>query len=295
MSKSITLRSSIAIVMLVLAAFACNSADAQTPWRWKFSAGEVLRYDIQQNSQTETKGAGKLSSATVKMNMRLAWKVEKVVSGIATISQKIEKLSSSMQIDKSEPVIYDSTAKTATSSPAKVIAESVEPILAATYFVQISPRGEVLSLERNAAAAQTSETKSENFPPDGILRVAQLSSLVMPEEAVSPGASWEKVIEIPSNIGQPLKHTNRYTYSGPAERNGKSCEKIDFETQFNMEKRAPDLSAKDHEQAGSLWFDAMAGRLVASESKLTLVTERPYREMIIRVQSTTTTNATLVE
>ena len=41
-------------------------------------------------------------------------------------------------------------------------------------------------------------------------------------------------------------------------------------------------------QSGSIWFNEQLGRVVGSQMTQKLVTERPYRDLTIRVQSTST-------
>jgi hypothetical protein len=281
----------------VITALVCQTASAQAPWRWKFTAGETLQYDFQQQTQMDEKGAGKPTSANIKMTMRLTWKVDKVDNqGNAMLTQTIDRLSATMQVEKLDPISYDSASSSPLTGSAKEIGESVKPMLGAPFTVQMNARGQVTSVEPSAAIREAFEkTKaSQLLSADGVLRQA---SFVVPEQAVAAGATWEVVQETPLSLG-PIEQTTRYTYVGPAERNGKTIEKVDSDTQLKLQSSknaSSNAVIKESEQRGSIWFDAMAGRLVASELKQRLVTERPYREMVIRVQSVTTSTSTLVE
>lgn len=294
-------RASWTFVGLLLGAMLSDSrlAMAEGQWRWKFTAGEELAYEFQQQSQTETKGAGKPSSAIVKMSMQVSWKVEKVdEQGGATITQTIKRLSATLQVDKLDAISYDSATPSAASGPAREIADAVKSIVGAPFTVQLNARGEVSSVEPSDGLRDALEKAKANpiFSADGLLRVIRQASFVVPEQAVAADASWETISEAPSPLGQ-LEQTSRYTYAGPAEREGKTCEKVDVDTKLTLRKSndagAP-VVIKESEQRGTLWFDAAAGRLAASEVKQRLVTERPYREMIIRVQTTSTMEMKLV-
>lgn len=286
--------------LVVILLCTISSAHAETLLRWKFKSGETLRYTFVQKSQTETTGAGKPTTAAIDMTMQLTWRVEQMDQpGTATITQTIDQLKTAIKVDNLDAISYDSSMRSPASGPAKDIADAVGALIGAPCTVRLSDRGEILSVEPSPQLRDALARKKGNnlFSADGLSRVVRQASLVLPEKAVEPGESWNASVETPSPLGQ-LDQDNQCTYVGPMQRDGMTYEQITVETKLSL-KPAKDVNAapiviKESEQHGTIWFDASAGRLAASELKQRLVTERPYRDMTIRIQTTSTMEMKLV-
>ena len=110
-----------------------------------------------------------------------------------------------------------------------------------------------------------------------------------------PASHWKAELSTQSPLGT-LEQAKTYTVAAPEEIDGKTLQKIDITGQLNIKATEPSsskLKLVDQELSGVLKFDAEAGRLVRSESKQMLITERPYREFKIRVTTTAITTTTI--
>lgn len=274
--------------------------------RWKFTTGESLSYQFRQNTQTTTAGAGKPMRVAIDCTMPVTWKIESVdPQNVATIRQTIDRFSVTMTTDKLDPISYDSAAKTPTIGPAREIAEGVGKLIGATCQIYLTNRGEILSVEpseqlkqafgttANPTAANptaANQATGSMLTPDGMSRMLRQAAILLPENPLAEGAKWEAVQETPVAFGTILQRS-QFTYAGVVDQGGTKLDKITVETALSMRPGADKSSTtklKEGRQTGTLWFDSTAGRFVSSDLEQSLVTERPYREMTIRVQSTST-------
>jgi hypothetical protein len=277
-----------------------ESARADTLLRWKLKPGEKLRYSFQQESVTESSGTGKPTSVTVSMSMQLSWNVTAVDSqGVAAISQTIDKLSISMKVDSLAPLVYDSTAKTPASGPVKEIADVLAPLIAAPCTIRMTDRGEISDVELTPQLSQALEkTKSGAlFSSGGVSRILRQAVVVLPENAIAANGTWESTRTLETPLGE-LKQVDRYTYVGSEQHQGRAAEKISVATSLAKNEGEPSkarpITLKETQQTGSLWFDNAAGCCLASQIDQALVTEQPYREMTIRVKTTTKSGMKMV-
>lgn len=232
--------------------------------------------------------------------MTVSWKVESVdAENAATIVQAIDRFSIKMTTDKLDPITYDSTAKSAPTGPAREIADGVRNLIGTTCRIQMSNRGEIVSAEPSSELKKAMEASSNHsaadqaaslLKPEGVSRMLRQAAVILPEKPVAEGTSWEANQESAVALGT-VQQRSQFTYAGTDERDGKTLDKITVETTFSLGPNASSASAtklKEGRQSGTLWFDTAAGRFISSELTQRLVTERPYRESTIRVQSTST-------
>jgi hypothetical protein len=269
--------------------------------RWKFTPGQTLRYEFRQSTRSETTGAGKPTVVALEMVMQLVWIVESSDDqGAGTINQTIDKLGMSMQLDELPPIVYDSSSRTPPTGSAKDIADSVRMLVGAACKLKLSARGELASVEPSEPLRQAWEKAKAGslFTPEGLTRILRQSSIVLPEQAIEPGAKWNATDETASPWGT-LRLTSHYEYGGKEEHAGEMLDKIAAVTDIQLQvhrsdPQGPAVALKESSQTGTLWFDSDGGRFVASDFQQRLVTERPYREMTIRVRTTSTTAMKLV-
>jgi hypothetical protein len=276
--------------------------------RWKFTAGESLNYQFVQKTQTETAGAGKSMKIAIDTTMSVTWKVVSVnTENVAAITQTIDRFSITMTTDKLDPITYDSAAKTPATGPARDIAEGVNRLIGATCQIQMSNRGEILSVEPSeqlkhaigspGKPTMANQAKTSMLTPEGMSRMLSQAAVLLPEKPVAAGAKWEATQETPVILGTIIQ-PSQFTYAGLVEQGDTKLDKITVETTFSLGPDGEKTSAtvlKEGRQTGTLWFDSTAGRFVSSELSQRLATERPYRDMTIRVQSTSTLNMKLVK
>ncbi|HRX79899.1 MAG TPA: DUF6263 family protein [Pirellulaceae bacterium] len=289
------------MVVLLSASGLGQVAYAETLLRWKFVEGDAWQITVDQHTTTATTGAGKPTGIDITMQLQLSWAVDSVDSeGTAQITQQIERFSVTMRAGAAEPVEYASDSETKPSGSAADIAAAVEPVIGANFVVTMSNRGAIREVKLSDAAAEAfaaidSPALKQLFSPEGISRLLAQSAVELPEAAISVDGSWTQSSKIPSTLGT-LKQDRAYTLVGQEETEGKMLERIEITGELVVEpsEQAPGSSKLvDQDLTGELLFDAGAGRLVSSQSKQKFVTERPYREFKIRVETTAETKTTL--
>lgn len=289
------------ICSLLLLSGLAQVANADTLLRWKFAAREQLRVTVDQHTVTETTGAGKPTGIDIKMQLQMAWAVDSVdADGTAKITQIFDRFVIAMKSGTSETIEYDSDSEIKPSGSAADIAAAVEPVIGVEFVVTVTNRGAITAVELSEAATEAfasvkSPALKQLFSAEGISQLLGQSAVELPEEAVMPASHWKAELSTQSPLGT-LEQAKTYTVAAPEEIDGKTLQKIDITGQLNIKATEPSsskLKLVDQELSGVLKFDAEAGRLVRSESKQMLITERPYREFKIRVTTTAITTTTI--
>ena len=285
----------------------CGPAYADQLLRWKLAAGESLRYQFTQSTLTETAGAGMPMKIAIDSAMTVTWKIESVdAQDVAAIIQTIDRFSVTMKTDKLDPITYDSTAKAPPIGPVREIAEAVGRIIGATCRMQMTNRGEITSVEPSeqlkhaigstANQSAASQAMGSMLTPEGMTQMLRQAAVILPEKPLVDGAKWEVDQETPIASGSILQRS-QFTYAGVAEQDGAKRDRLSVETGFTLRPttdKSPTPKLKEGRQTGNLWFDSTTGRFVRSELTQQLVTERPYRELTIRVRSTSNLTMKLV-
>jgi hypothetical protein len=155
--------------------------------------------------------------------------------------------------------------------------------------------------------------------PDGLREVYSLAVIELPDETIAPNETWSatRPLAMAAFDGQL---TNTYTYEGPVDREGATLDRISVAGTVAIEPRpaadadgagqpapsgesprtdstdqpaAPSQSAPNGEivrllkiteqsSTGEILFDRSAGNLASAQLETRLVTETPYRDMVIR-------------
>lgn len=280
-----------------------STTSADTLLQWKLTAGESLSYQFVQSTQTETAGTGKPMRIAIDTAMTVTWKIESVDENRQfNISQTIDKFSATMKVDKLDPIVYDSTAAmTPAAGPAREIADAVGKLIGVPCRIHMTARGEITAAEaseslQQALGSAAKPAAAAPISPQSISAILRQAAIVLPENPVASGTTWEVNQELNTPSG-PIQQRNQFTYEGLSEQGGGKFEKLTLQSAFGLttaaSKTSP-LKIKEGEQKGMIWFDSTAGRVVSTELSQKLVTERPYRDTAIQVQSTSNLKMKLV-
>jgi hypothetical protein len=259
--------------------------QAQTTLRWKLTAGEKLAVAVTQNTTSEVTYSGKTTKTKIDLAMDLTWRVIAVENEKIRLEQSISRLSVSFDAPPAGRVQYDSAEQEKLTGPAKEIAASLQPLLAAKVEITMNDRGEILEAKeiKNAAASAGPTAAASLISPEAVQQLLKQPLVVLPEKPVSTGDTWTTKNDLQSALG-PAQQTTTFRYAGPAEVEAKKVELIEVTTTLKLTPPATaKITLKEHTQTGTVRFDAAAGRVVSAEQKQKLVTERPYRETTIVV------------
>ena len=113
----------------------------------------------------------------------------------------------------------------------------------------------------------------------------------LPGKPVSPGDSWPANSEIKTAQGT-LQQQGTYTYVGDEKLGEKTLAKIELKSSVTVRDAADaavKLQGQEQTKAGTLLFDADAGRAVSRETRLTSKSVRPFRDTQIQIRIVSTT------
>lgn len=258
---------------------------AQTLLRWKLAAGERLAVAVAQDTNSEVSYSGKTTKTQIKLAMELTWRVIAVENERIRLEQSIGRLSVSFDAPPAGRVQFDSADQAKLTGPAKEIAASLQPLLAAKVEITMNDRGEILEAKEinDAAASAGPSAAAALVSQEAIQQLLKQPLVVLPAKPVTIGDNWNTTNELKSALG-PAQQTTTFRYTGPAEVEGKTVEVIEVTTTLKLTPATTaKITLKEHTQKGTVRFDAAAGRVVSAEQTQKLVTERPYRETTIVV------------
>lgn len=256
----------------VLAGLA-QAQDAKT-LRWKFEAGEKLHYVMAQDINQKITSGDTPIEMKVNQTMDMTMSVESVADGVATIKQTIDRARMKMDGPQGMKIEYDSAAEKEPEGMGKMIATAFEAVVNKPFTVKMSPRGEVIELkvpEGMQESLQKSAGGAGKMVSEQMLK--QMSEIsVLPEEAVGPGKSWNRKVEVdmPGLGKQTIE--NKFTYQGMEQRDGKELAKIDVQMEMKPadDKAAGPMKIQSHQGKGTIWFNNAEGQLQESEIKSTM-------------------------
>ena len=292
-----------AVTMVVLLLLVCSSALAE-PLRWKLKSGDELLATIDQRSEVaSTLGGAAPTVMTLDTGLELAWKVDGVdEQGAAKITQRFQRLRMKLEMPKSGAISYDTASETKPTGDAKAIAAALEPLLQAEIQLTLSPRGEITSVELGEAAEKVVDGLDASSPlkallsKEGLSNILKQSLVVLPEEEIKPGSTWEREANLATALGK-FKQTTTFELQPPE---AEAPDVAQIQSVSNLELEQPrakgrPTTLKQQSQQGTIRFDQAAGRLHSAEVQQELVTASMLRDTPIQVKLTSTLKMTLDE
>ena len=270
--------------LLALAVFAITDlrADAQTKLRYQFKAGEKLPYELEQKMKMAMNVGGQNIEMNMTQNVDLIWDVKSVdKDGKASMVQRFDRIRFVMEGPMGK-IEFDSKDEKESDDPAAKLITPVFKAMAGAEFTLDMDRRGVLSnvktpekLVEALKGAAAVPGLGNMFSEEGVKHLVTQSGLVLPEEGVTKGKSWEQKVEMKSPVGK-MKTDNTLTYQGPATRGDRKLEEVSIKPVLTIEAddAAPiALKVKDQDSKGTALFDNAAGRLVETNMKQTMQME----------------------
>ena len=282
---------------IVLSLFVSNS-DAQKLLQWRFQPGESIQVSFTQDMTVQMNAMGKPMESSADMGMQMRWDVKNVdANGTADIHQSIERLTMQMQTPGAEPISYDSAQTEDPIGMAAMLAATVDPMVGVAFNQKMSREGEVLEVtlsdqaqQQLASAPQGAQLK-EILSRDGLKALLSQAATVFPKTPVKPGDTWTGSCKSKSPIGE-LSMDMRYKYVGTETHQGRALERIDVEMVVSFPEAANpagmSIAVQNQQNAGSMFFDAAAGRFVSTQLNqnmrlVTKVGEQEHAQMMTTV------------
>lgn len=198
--------------LLVAIALSCATtfaADSEKHLlRYKFKAGDTLRWEVDQRSSVKNTMEGTTQSAQTKTVSLKAWKVVDVMpDGEIEFLNLVERVRMENKLPDRAKMVFDSTTN---DSPPPGFEDASKAVGIPLSSIRMSPRGEVI--ERDIKHHQPAADPHEQVV------------FLLPEKAIAIGDSWTQPIEIKAKLadgGQKKinarrKHTLKSVSAGVA-------------------------------------------------------------------------------
>ena len=264
--------------------------------RWKFTQGEALRYQMDQKSITQLKGAEQDVKTTVTQTVDTTWAVRSVDStGAAEISQSIDRIQTKIENNFAK-FEYDSKSDKEPTGPiAGGMVPLMKALIGAKFHYKINPQGELSDIKVPESlvkvlkeAGPAGGSGGGMFSEEGLKNMIQEMSLMIPKD-VEKGKSWTRQTKAPSPEIGTMVVDETYTYLG----HEKEGDKITLEAKTTLEPlpNPPyDIKVGSQEGKGTFFFDGTAGRVVHSNvvEKIELVIKAMNREFHQSIDMTAT-------
>ena len=266
----------------VLATFA-TSAAAQVTLEYKFPDGrKSTSQAIIKTSQTLTLGGNELLSGSEQTLTVSATNGQRAADGTLIVNNKIEAQKTHVTLPGGTELEFDSADPEA--DPPGTQFDFLLDVFAATakssWESVMNKENRVVDIRgRDAAYAELPENvrtamKSQMDP--AYLKDSANDELdKLSSDPVSTGDSWERTNTVRLDSGQRLKFTNKYTYEGRVQQDGKNLEKITSETtevDYFVEGESPlkvlDSDLKVAATEGEILFDPAYGQVISQHSKV---------------------------
>ena len=241
---------------------AATTTAADPVLRYKFTPGEKLTYECNQNVSTSMALGDKVMKSTIKNILVASQEVKAVdADGVATVVKTIESIKMTMVMPQGGNLEYDSSVKKDRTGMEKMIADQFAGVIGKPIEMKIDAMGDV----KDTIMPESMTAKQGMISGDNIKH--SLGAFSFPKEAVTPGKTWTVDAPMPSvpGMGKGVIHQT-YEYMGTA-KDDADLDKIQVSTKVEItaDKDAPaKMELKKQEGKGQIFFDNKAGRLERS-------------------------------
>ncbi|QEH32358.1 hypothetical protein OJF2_08280 [Aquisphaera giovannonii] len=262
----------------IAAAGASPAAPAAGPLRYRFKAGETLRYTLVQDQKQETRITGGEMTNSALQTVDMHWTVRGVdAAGVADMSQTIDRIrwklttpGDSVSIDSADPNVPDSQG-------AAQFMPLIRALAGAEFTFKMDPRGEMSDIQVPRKLLESIQEVNPGaaaggmFSEEGLKNLIAQSRLAFPQGPIDKGATWDNQSRVSqANVGTSIMDKH-YTFQGPSASDPRIVT-FTLKSDFKVEPAAGAVGAikiDSYEGKGDYSFDAEAGRIVSSK-----VTER---------------------
>jgi hypothetical protein len=270
----------------ILLAVACGlggstpGAEAAETLRWKFKAGDTLRFSIEQKSNMSVKAMGTERKSNRTHTVEMSWKVLRVDAGDeAEIMQKLDRIRMHVEIPPLMPFDFDSAASKADQPGFEAETRQLRAQVGAEFTFKMKPTGVITDIKLSEQTLKSLREASPPGTPDTELSeqaiketLLQSSPPSFPDGPLEPGKSWSaKLARMPLGFAT-LVMDRTFTYQGPDPKNPNIL-LVGIDTTAKLEPmEGTDVKAtiRNQDGKGSLAVDGQAGRVVSTRFGLKL-------------------------
>ncbi len=224
--------------------------------RYRFKAGETIRWQVEHRARVTTTVSGSTQTAETLSRSIKVWRVKEMAAApqpAVIFEHMVENVEMRQKISGREEVVYNSATDVVPPAGFEATAQSVGVVLAR---VTMDLRGIIVNREGNTA------TDAEAQSP---------LTIPLPEEEIPVGHTWyapsETTVKLSSGESRVIKLRQRCTLAEVRD----GIAKIEVESQvITPIREEPEIEAQliQRQSAGELQFDLKAGRLLAQRLEL---------------------------
>lgn len=274
----------VALTLVVLTWSAGVRADGPV-LRWKFTPGEALHYQMNQNAVTEVKANGQNIKTTVTQTLETTWAVQTVdASGGAEMSQSIDRLQTKIE-SPFGTFDYDSKSEKQPEGPAiSGIMPILKALIGAKFKYKISASGELSDIQVPESLLQVVKQSGPAagggnagmFSEEGLKNMIRESSLILPPGSLEKPWTRKKEIPAPPIGTQVVEVTYKYDGTENDQARIGMVQKVSLQADPKAEI---DAKIGNQDGKGTFVFDTKSGRIVRSNIAQKV-------QMIVKVMNT---------
>ena len=268
----------VGLALAVLAVSAVSATGADAKLRWKFRKDKPYHYVLTQGMEMSMNLQNNNVNTKMSQVSEMTWKVKTVKpDGSAEMTQVIDRIKvkvegpgGNFEIDSNQK------ADAAGDGPMAAMNKMIEGIVGTPIDLVMSARGELISIkvpdkfmEAMKTAGPGGQAFAGAFSEKGMKQLFEQSSMLLPEQAVSPGTTWVQKRSVETAGLGNMDIDTTYTDKGevPGEPN---LRKID--AAVKMQLRQPEnaqvsVRVSSQDNAAKFLFNTASGHLSHSEIK----------------------------
>lgn len=264
---------------LLLAAVCCGQSFGQVTLEAKYApdSKSVAESTIKTNQVLTLAGMDlETKSSTFSVTSKSIGK--RGDDGLLPITEKVDVLQTDLDLPGGITLKFDSAnPETKADNP---LLEPVMERLRVTFKTVVTTilddKNKIKEVKfPDGVADSLDPTNKSLFDSAKRKKAAEQAGGFLPDEAVKPGATWERSIDAELGGGQTMGFRIKYTYEGTVEQDGKKFEKITgkvFEVSYSVEANAQvgvsKSDLKPTESSETILFDRETGQVQQKTNKL---------------------------
>jgi hypothetical protein len=269
---------------LVLAVGPASPVCAEVKLAYKHSEGTSLRSTVTMKVHQILTLAGMEIESTVDNTVVTSESVgARNADGTLPVTESVESLRAAMDLPGGIAVRFDSAEPDVKIDNPQVafLGDIFKLLVGSSHTLILDDQGKVKFVQGTEMTLgklegldpKVSGVVKKTLQSESIQRKFEQTQSSLPETAVKPGDSWERVEDAELGAGQTLTFKKRYEYVGPVEEGGKTLDKIDVKALEVTYKMDPDADSplehlgsdlKIDSSHGTILFDRDHGRAVKS-------------------------------
>jgi hypothetical protein len=261
----------LAAIAWLLVGMMTDSARAEA-LRWKFKAGEVLHFSIEQKIAVNAKGMDQERKSSRLQTLDISWTVNSVgAGGEAEITLRYDRVRMRNEMPPLMPFEFDSQDSKASVQPGfEAETQQLKAIVGAEVGFKIRPTGEIEDVKLPEATVKRLRDAAPKGTDEGEVSEKSLKEMLLqssppsfPDGEIEPGKTWSsKPARMPLGFATMVVEKT-FTYQGPDPKAPKLL-LVGMEVKATLEPvegASVTATIRKQEGRGSMSFDAASGHM----------------------------------